>query len=195
MSIFDKIFGNKKKNQETTHAKESALDKKRTPDELFVEQFKEKGGKFLYCLTEEEAMGYLKAIFDENSWKSAQCFDNHLQDNLNVLGVAEKSSASVFYTTCEHLIAEDGSILFSSVQLNETKLMQYPINFIVFATTSQLIQDKDKALTSIKYRFKKEIPSNISAIKDYMPQKKDPNFLNYGNTNSKNLYLLLLEDL
>ena len=73
--------------------------------------------------------------------------------------------------------------------------MHYPANFIVFATTSQLIKSKDNALSSIKHRFSKAIPSNISAIKDYMPHKKDPNFLNYGNTNSKNLYLLLLEDL
>ena len=195
MGIFDKIFGNKQQEQQTDLGEELVNYKKIPPDELFVEYFKEKGGKFLYCLNQEELMGYLKNIFDENSWESAHCLDKNLTANLRVLGIQESPRAPVFYTSCEHLIVEDGSILFSSNQLKETKLVQYPANFIVFAKTSQLILDKDKALTSIKYRFKKDIPSNISAIKDYMPHKKDPNFLNYGNTNSKNLYLLLLEDL
>ncbi len=195
MSIFDKIFGNKPKEQPEESGQDAVSKGKIPADTHFVQQFKERGGKFLYCLTPEEVIGFLKDIFIENAWESAYCLDKSLQSNLGVIGIPNDQEAPVFYTTCEHLIAEDGSILFSSNQLKETKLMLYPNNFIVFATTSQLIHDKDKALTSIKYRFKKEIPSNISAIKDYMPHKKDPNFLNYGNTNSKNLYLLLLEDL
>ena len=193
MSIFDKIFGNKEPIQESKSDPKKDIDT--TPDTLFVENFKAKGGKFLYCDQQEEVLSFLQNIFRENAWESALCKDKSLNENLSVLGIPIDEKATVFYTTCEHLIVEDGSILFSSNQLKEMKLAQYPINFIVFATTSQLIQSKDKALTSIKYRFKKEIPSNISAIKDYMPHKKDPNFLNYGNTNSKNLYLLLFEDL
>jgi L-lactate utilization protein LutC len=193
MGIFDKIFGKKKLIQKSESIERKDINS--TPDELFVNQFKAKGGKFLYCDKKEEVLEYLKKIFIENNWEMALCADEKLIKNLNVLNVSVDDSANIFYTTCEHLIAEDGSILFSSDQLKEIKLMQYPANFIVFATTSQLIHNKDKALTSIKYRFKKEIPTNISAIKDYMPHKKDPNFLNYGNTNSKNLYLLLFEDL
>ena len=39
------------------------------------------------------------------------------------------------------------------------------------------------------------LPTNISAVKKYGLTIDDDNFLNYGNNNSKNLYLLLLEDL
>ncbi len=193
MSVFDKIFGKKEPIQESKSNSEKDIDT--APDTLFVENFKTNGGKFLYCDQQEEVLGFLQNIFKENTWESALCENKNLRENLNILDIPFDEKATVFYTTCEHLIVEDGSILFSSNQLKEVKLTQYPSNFIVFATTSQLIQSKDKALTSIKYRFKKEIPSNISAIKDYMPHKKDPNFLNYGNTNSKNLYLLLFEDL
>ena len=193
MGIFDKIFGKKQKVQEQDFVKNP--DSSLTPDTLFVENFKEKGGKFLYCTTEEEVVAYLHSIFEENSWEQVHCNNSSLDRFINVVGIPKNKEATVFFTSCEHLIAEDGSILFSSNQLQETKLAQYPLYFIVFATTSQLIHNKDKALTSIKYHFKNEIPSNISAIKDYAPQKKDSNFLNYGNTNSKDLYLLLLEDL
>lgn len=193
MSLFDKIFGKKSKTQKKEASENSLHDL--APDSHFVEQFKAKGGKFLYCTTPEEVLEFLHNIFDENSWESVLCFDNDLNKNLNVIEIPKKDNAETFYTTCEHLIADDGSILFSSNQLKEAKLTQYPNNFIVYATTSQLVHNKDKALSCIKRSFKNEIPSNISAIKDYSPHKKDPNFLNYGNTNSKNLYLILFENL
>jgi len=193
MGIFDKIFGKK-----TPLEKPQSVTKKEddiSADTLFVKQFKAKGGKFLYCDSKEEVLTFLQNIFKENPWEATQCIDKDLSKFLRIIDIPIEDKAPVFFANCEHLIAEDGSILFSSMQLKETKLMHYPTSFIVFATTSQLIQSKDSALSSIKQRFSKEIPSNISAIKDYMPQKKDPNFLNYGNTNSKNLYLLLFEDL
>ena len=96
---------------------------------------------------------------------------------------------------CEHLIAENGSVLFSSNQLKEFKIAELSDNFIVYATTSQLVKSKGESLTGIKSRYQGNIPSNISAIKNYNLTHKDTDFLNYGNTNSKNLYLLLFEDL
>ena len=57
------------------------------------------------------------------------------------------------------------------------------------------IKTKGESLTGIKTRYKGNIPSNISAIKNYNPNNKDDDFMSYGNTNSKNLYLLLFEDL
>jgi len=193
MGFFDKIFGIKTKIRQTEFIEKPIVSL--PPDELFVNQFKKKGGKFLYCTKKEEVLDFLNSIVKENSWESLMSTDELLQQFLNVTQIENQKNANVFFTKCEHLIAEDGSILFSSNQLKETKLAQYPLHFIVYATTSQLILDKDKALTSIKYRFKDKIPSNISAIKDYAPHKKDTNFLNYGNNNSKDLYLLLLEDL
>ena len=74
-------------------------------------------------------------------------------------------------------------------------LREYPDNFIVFATTSQLVKDRGQALTGIKTNATKSLPTNISAVGNYVINKSDDNFLNYGNSNSKNLYLLLLEDL
>ncbi len=193
MGIFDKIFGKKQEIQKQKTVKESK--EKLSPDILFVQNFKKNGGKFLYCTSKDEITSYLHSIFKENAWENILCKNPNLDQYLNVVAIPKDKNAKVFFTTCEHLIAEDGSILFSSNQLQETKLAQYPLHFIVFATTSQLIHNKDKALTSIKYNFNGNIPSNISAIKDYAPHKKDTNFLNYGNTNSKGLYLLLLEDL
>ena len=68
-------------------------------------------------------------------------------------------------------------------------------DFIVFAKTSQFVRDRGEGLTGIKTNCKESIPTNISAVRKYRIEKEDDNFLNYGNNNSKNLYLLLLEDL
>ncbi len=192
MGFFDSIFRKKIKPKDQPKV-EKPTDL--NPDERFVQGFIEKGGKFLYCETEQEVLGFLSNILEENAWESMSWLDQDLNRFTSTLGLENNEGAQVFFTGCEHLIVEDSSLLFSSNQLKEIKLTHYPENFIVLATTSQLLFTKDEGLTSIKYRFKKEIPTNISAIKDYMPHKKDPNFLNYGNMNSKNLYLLLLEDL
>ncbi len=192
MSIFDKIFG-KKKDVEKPQVE--VISDSISPDNYFVDQFKKKGGKFLYSDDRSEILVFLKNIMEENAWNEVKCIDKELIGKLKVVDIQAVNSANVFFTKCEHLIVEDGSILFSSKQLKDEKLTEYPINFVVYATTSQLIRDKDKALSSIKFRYQSNIPTNISAVKDYQPNKVDDDFMNYGNNNSKNLYLLLLEDL
>ena len=101
--------------------------------------------------------------------------------------------STFFLTTCENLIANDGSLLISSKQIFEKKLPELPINFIVFATTSQIVENIGEGLRIIKNKNKKQIPTNITTIKHFKSlEEKD--FMTYGSS-SKNLYLLLLEDL
>ncbi len=167
-------------------------------DESFVHYFTEKKGKFLYCTHQGEVTENLKNILKENAWEEAMCFNTDLQKmllNANSNSITTQKYKTPFFTTCEHLIAKDGSILFSSNQLRDITLKDLPVHFIVFAKTSQLLRNSNDALMSIKNKYKKIIPSNISATKSYDPNKKTEDFMDYGNNNSKNLYLLLLEDL
>lgn len=196
MSIFKKLF--------KTH---SSKEEKREPDvenenlsldQVFVNHFIQNKGKFLYCTSLHEVVENVKDILDENNWKSLICTDNDLQKLLknNHIDFSQKlSNVYPFFTTCEHLIAENGSILFSSNQLSDYKLSALSENFIVYATTSQLVKTKGESLTGIKSHYKGNIPSNISPIKNYDINIEKDDFMSYGNTNSKNLYLLLFEDL
>lgn len=196
MHIFKNFFSSSKKP-----SKEVIKDKEKIElplDESFVHFFTQKNGKFLYCAHQEEVNQNLVRIFEENDWENTLCFNQDLQKMLLIAGVnstEKQTSITPFFTTCEHLIAKDGSLLFTSNQLKEIKLKDLPIHFIVFAKTSQIVTSNDDALTSIKSIYKGKIPTNISPIKDYNPNKKSDDFLEYGNNNSKNLYLLLLEDL
>lgn len=195
MSFLKKLF-NPKKNKET---KESSLESESLSlDQIFVQNFINNNGKFLYCTTLREVALNLANIVKENSWDNIICNDNDLlklTKTISLNTTKEVTNLLPFFVNCEHLIAENGSILFSSNQLNEHKISELSENFIVYATTSQLVSTKSESLTGINIRYKGNIPSNISAIKNYNPNAKNVDFMNYGNTNAKNLYLLLFEDL
>jgi L-lactate utilization protein LutC len=167
-------------------------------DDLFVHNFVKKGGKFLYCIEKKEVVDHLKNVISENNWNDIYLLDdrlNSLFDKNEIKQVEKFTEDTPVFTSCEHLVAEKGDILFSSNQLKSTRINEYPSNFIVFATTSQLVKDTNQGLTGIKTNSKNNLPTNISSIKNYNVNKNDDNFLNYGNSSSKNLYLLLLEDL
>ena len=167
-------------------------------DDLFVHNFIQKGGKFLYCLKKEEVIENVERILLENNWNKLLVTNKELFPFLDEKEIAIDTNfkqSLPYFTTCEHLVADKGDILFSSNQLRSTKLSELSENFIVYATTSQIVKNTGEALTGIKTNSKNTLPSNISSIKDYEINKKDDNFLNYGNNSTKNLYLLLLEDL
>lgn len=194
MNFLKKLFNISVKEVPEIQNQEVAL----SLDDLFVHNFIEKGGKFLYCLKNDEVIENLKSIFLENNWSEAIVLNTKLNSYFkkNEIQVVTdfKSNIPVF-TNCEHLIADSGDILFTSNQLKSTKLFEFPDNFIVLATTSQLVKNTGEGLTGVKINSKGNLPTNISSIKNFSIHKKDDNFLNYGNNNSKNLYLLLLEDL
>jgi hypothetical protein len=202
MSLFKKLFGSTDKNDGNKPA--SGQRSKYMPDlqlpvdEKFTINFKKNGGKFLYCDSIEEIHESFNNILTENNWKETQvyCLDEmlaHKFKNLNVVHSNKNHKSAVFFTTCEYLVGDNGAILISSLQIKESKLKDLPDNFIVFATTSQLVNTIGEGLRGIKNKHKHQIPTNITTIKHFeINDEKD--FMSYGSS-SKNLYLLLLEDL
>ncbi len=194
MNFFKKLFNIPIKGDKEIQKQEVDL----SLDDLFVHNFLKKGGKFLYCLKKQEITTNLKNILSENNWKEVLLLDEKVSSFFKKKDVnitEDLNSKNPVLTTCEHLIADNGNVLFSSNQLKSKKLSELSENFIVYATTSQLVKDTGQGLTGIKTNYKESLPTNISAIKNYSVNKNDDNFLNYGNSNTKNLYLLLLEDL
>lgn len=196
MSFFKKIF-TPRSVEKKDKSSEEVIDKNLTLDQLFVSNFIKNEGRFLYCTSLEEATQHLKDIIEKHQWEKVICNDYDLLKMTKVVGlrsVPDFDNHTPAFVACECLIAENGSILFSSNQLKRNKLAHLSPYFIVYATTSQIARSKSDSLTSIKLKYGAEdIPSNISAIKHYNPSKED-DFLNYG-TNAKNVYLILFEDL
>ncbi|MFK5971894.1 MAG: LUD domain-containing protein [Flavobacteriaceae bacterium] len=202
MGLFNKLFGGGKKiSKETAETRGVHMPDLNIPvDEKFTIHFKKNGGKFLYCDSFSEISTALKNIVDENSWQESPflVMNAQLKEKFkkeDILFTDKTTDSEVFFTTCEHLIAQNGSILVCSNQLNERKLNELPDNIIVFATTSQLVESIGEGLKVIKKKYGHNIPTNITTLKHFLPTTENSDdFLTYGSS-SKNLYLLLLEDL
>ena len=199
MSFFNKFLKNiVKTSQKEEGDKAGTREDDLSVDELFVKKFIHKGGKFLYCADLEEAEKNLVQVLQENQWNNVVTFNDEIREFLTTIKSAKTSKiipSLPFMTHCECLIANDGSIMFSSKQLKDKKLKDLPSNFIVYAKTSQIVKDSRDGISGIRNRSEKNSPTIISSIKDYIINKTETDFMSYGNTNSKTLYLLLLEDL
>jgi len=204
MGLFDKLFGGGKKkkvSKETSETRGLHMPDLNIPiDEKFTIHFRKNGGKFLYCDTFKEISQALKNILHENAWQDHPFFimNTALEAKFSkeeITFTDKAKESDVFFTTCEHLIAQNGSILVCSNQLNEKKLSEIPDNVIVFATTSQLVESIGEGLKKIKKKYGHSIPANITTLKHFQANEENSDdFLTYGSS-SKNLYLLLLEDL
>jgi hypothetical protein len=197
MSIFKKLFN---KNQDS--AQDEEIKKQEVTlslDDLFVHNFINKGGKFLYSTNLDDVTSHLIEILDENNWCNITCLDennlSHFLDRLSIEINDNTRLKTPIFSTCEHLISDSGSILFSSNQLKDVKLSNLSDDFIVFARTSQFVKNMGEGLTGIKSNFKENIPTNICAVKNFTKENDEENYLSADNSNTKNLYLLLLEDL
>jgi len=201
MSLFRKIFGLKNTPEEKIKNEERGkyMPEIKLPiDERFTINFKANGGKFLYCENMDEIHKSLSNILKENDWENEKVLllDQRLNElfaNFELKATKKISESTFFLSTCEYLISDDGSLLVSSNQIAEKKLKELPDNFIIYATTSQFVENIGEGLKGIKRKNKQKIPTNITTIKHFKTQE-DKDFLTYGSS-SKNLYLLLLEDL
>lgn len=197
MNLFKKIFGNTSEDEKEYQVSPYEPEIIIPIDEKFTFNFKNNGGKFLYCEDIDELREQFENILEENDWFESEvlCHNPMLFSLLdeNKLDYKDIKKPTFFFTICEDLISDDGSILFSSKQFKQHKANELPCDMVVFATTSQIVGNKSDGLRNIKKRYDKEYPSNITTIK-YFEKAQEEDFLHYGSSH-KNLYLLLLEDL
>jgi hypothetical protein len=200
MSLFKKFFssinpaseeGNDTENNKFSIQNDAPIEEK------FIYNFNKNGGKFLYCENETELKDHFEHILEENDWfeGEALCYEPDLIGMLdeNKITHQKTSNPSFLLANCENLIADEGSILFSSKQIKQHKPNELPVNIVIIATTSQIIETKSDGLSVIKKKYIKDYPTNITTIK-YFKKAIDEDFTQYGSS-AKNLYLLLLEDL
>ena len=165
MSLFRKFFGTN--NPASEEEQESEFSNSHTEnatsiDEKFIYNFKKNGGKFLYCENQEEVKEQFENILEENDWFESEvlCYEATLFGMLddNRLAYDKPVSPKFFLGSCENLIAEEGSILFSSKQIKQNKPNELPTNIIIIAKTSQILGAKSDGLSAIKKNTKEITP-------------------------------------
>jgi len=196
LNFFSKFFKKSSSEKEPKSPESKFLPKKKAViEERFILKFIENGGKFLYCENLNEVQENFDLILAENEWINQDLLmiksELKKEFNLNNNFSSSLEETKCFITDCENLIASDGSILISSNQINEKKLNEFPDNLIILSDTMKLKNTISEGLSEIKSKSK-NIPTNITTIKNFNVIKGDKDFLSYG-TSSKNLYLILLE--
>ena len=194
MSLFRKFFGSinpASEEEKESEFSNSAAEKTIPIDELFTFNFKKNGGKFLYCENRDEVKEQFENILEENDWFESEvmCYDTELFGLLddNKLTYNKPNNPKFLLSSCENLIADEGSILFSSKQIKQHKPNELPASIIVFAKTSQIISAKSDGLSAIKKKYERDYPTNITTIK-YFEKAKEEDFTQYGSTAKTFIY-------
>lgn len=199
MKFFNNLFKGNPRTNKSKEGQEREQSKfmpkvKVAIEERFIINFIDNGGKFLYSENYNELNENLSLILKENNWikEDLLIINNKIKSNYKLPNSIKvnQENPKCFVTDCENLIANDGSVLISSNQIEEKNLSGFPNNLIILSDTKKFKNNIGEGLAEIKSKSKK-IPSNITTIKNFhISQEKG--FLSYG-TNAKNLYLILLE--
>ena len=183
MSFLGKLFWNKNPK------KSKYLQEKKESIEIsFAKKFTSNGGKFLYCENEEDLKSNFQNILIENKISNSEIFSFEKSFSDYICYNDKFTSPRALLVNCEFLISDQGSIMVSNHQILEKKLDQLPEILIIMAENTNFKNDVSEAMSAIKNKYGKSIPTNITNI--YPKNPKKSNFISYRRT-SKELYLLL----
>ena len=191
MGLWDFFFGKKHSDKPK---KSPYLPEIEDPlDIKFVKNFTSNGGFFLYNDSKELVFSNLDKICLENSWSLEQivCLDKEISEILGVSYLNETftklNKFKALLIKCEYLISNSGKILLSDQQIKHLKLIDLPETILISAKISQFAKDVSEAMSSLKNKYKKNIPINITTLKAISKNEK----IMSQTTDSKNIYLLL----
>ena len=176
MSLFKRLLNPNYKSEEKVKRPENSdhssyyPEQKLPIDEKFTYNFKNNGGKFIYCENWEEVTEAFDNIMIENDWYEQDVFCINEQlcqkfDGFN-LNFGKNTEAKFFLSACESLVSNNGSILLSSNQIKEKKLKELPFNVIIFANTSQIVETISEGF----YQFPEGLPTMLP-LEFFLPRK------------------------
>jgi|GEM_PF-964328 len=151
----------------------SILKKAKTDESIDIEfavNFTQNEGRFIYCEDKEEFHKHLKDISRKTGWRYIYCWQNELIDFLQEKDFRQckighrldKAHAGI--TTCEALVADTGSIIFSSDLQAGRSLAIFPPVWIVVATVNQVKKNLKRALKDFNDKYPETWPSMLSIV-------------------------------
>ncbi len=137
---------------------------------IFAEELNKVGGHFVYCLNKAELKQNLKRLIDSQKWDKVYSKNTKIKELLSDIGykaysdTSEWSDIKASITSCEALVARNGSVIVSARQSSGRRLNFIPDTHIVIANRLQIKESIKEALISIKDKYGNSIPSMISMI-------------------------------
>lgn len=169
-------------------------------DLVFANEFTQLGGQFLYCDGEIDLIENLIILVEKIKVSKIYVWEKALQEILDPYGFPFRKSIQEFeeidasITSCEALIARNGSILLSNASESGRRLSVYAPVHIVIAKASQLVLDIKDGLDLVRERYKPNLPTMISTVSGPSRTADIEKRLVLGAHGPKELYLFLLED-
>lgn len=162
----------------------------------FAKHFSGAAGKFFFCESTDEFKSTILEMFKSNEWKNPFYSDASFLDTIN--DILPKKSVSIdncdcFFTTCEFLIAIEGSIMITAKHMSGKRLSELPKDFVVIAKISQIVDEIGDGLRGIKDRYSNNLPSKITTLKGPNRHLKQTDS-KIGSHDPKEIYLVLLDD-
>ena len=168
-------------------------------DLLFAEQLTAVAGNFVFCENDIQLIENLLHLAEEKNWRKIYCWETEIQSLLSKYEFPHYTTdtdflnADVGITTCEALIARNGSVLVSNGNHSGRRLSIYPHVHIVIAFTSQLVLDLKDAFKLLKVKYRETNPTIISNITGPSRTADIEKTLVLGAHGPKELYVFLLE--
>lgn len=177
------------------HASEESLEIS------FAKNFSEKGGKFIFCEDYAEFITHLHENFSsQDHWEEIICLEDTIKEvlfhgDVPFSDTAEKINIiNIAVIGCEFLIARTGSIVVSSRQLINRKLITNSKSLIVLAYSSQVLADGKDALKELKNKYSSGLPSSITYITGPSFTMDIERKKIYDIFGPRSLYLFLIDD-
>ena len=175
-------------------------DEEEPLDVTFAREFTRVQGNFVYCDGEIALIENLILLAEKLSVKKILAWEPEVQQLLAQYGfpvyTTDQYLATVDagITSCEALIARNGSVLLSNGSAAGRRLSIYPPIHIVIAKASQLVMDIRHGLLRLKEKYSNQLPSMITTVTGPSRTADIEKRLVLGAHGPKELYVFLIED-
>lgn len=175
-------------------------DEEEPLDVTFAREFTQVEGNFVYCDGEIALIENLILLAEKLQIKKILAWEPDVQNLLGQYGFPiyktdqQLDAADAGVTTCEALIARNGSIMVSNGNEAGRRLSVYPPIHIVIAKASQLVMDIKHGLQRIKEKYGDKLPSVISTITGPSRTANMEKILMLDAHGPKEVYVFLIED-
>lgn len=175
-------------------------DEEESLDVTFARELTLVGGNFVYCDGEISLIENLILLAEKLQIKRILAWEPHIQKLLGQYGFPiyttdqQLEVADAGITSCEALLARNGSVLLSNSDPAGRRLSAYPPIHIVVARASQLVMDIKHGLTRLKEKYGDQLPSMITTITGPSRTADIEKMLVLGAHGPKELYVFLIED-
>lgn len=175
-------------------------DEEEPLDVTFAREFTQVAGNFVYCDGEISLIENLILLAESLKIKKILAWEPEIQQLLDQYGFPvyvtdqQLATADAGMTTCEALIARNGSIMLSNGNEAGRRLSIYPPVHIVVAKASQLVMDIKHGLQRMKEKYGSKLPTMISTITGPSRTAEIEKMAMPGAHGPKELYVFLIED-